>query len=257
MKSMTPSGTWIAAAALCGILSIWAPETALADTLTPQQIVQKMQNTISGFEDQTMEVTMTVKGVDGSTKSYDFTTRQKGTSKRLVRFTSGEMKGMATLVEGRSRVYVYLPGYKKVRRVASHAMNQSFAGSDFTTEDMASLDWVSLYDVALLKEDASHWYLNCKAKPDKKVSYSRVVLKVDKKDFQQDGIEYYDGDGKLVKTMENSHPKKYANGRTRNSVVIVTDVRTGHSTRLDIKDFRVNEGLPDSMFTVRQLQWGR
>jgi len=216
-----------------------------------------MQETISGFKDQTMDITMTVKGVDASKKSYDFTIAQKGANKRLIRFTSGEMKGMATLVESRSRVHVYLPGMNKVRRVASHAMNQSFAGSDFTTDDMASLDWPALYDVEPLKDDENHWYLNCTAKKGKKTTYSRVVMKVNKKGFAQDGIEYYAGDGKLAKTMENGQPKKYPAGLTRNSKVLMTDARTGHSTQLDIRDFRVNEDLPDSMFTVRELQWGQ
>src|SRR5512142_2014948 len=98
--------------------------------LTAGQILDKMDATNNAFADQTMEIRLTVIDVDGSKKSYDMTVLQKGDTKRLVTFTSGEMKGMATLVEDRNSVHVYLPGYKKVRRVAAHNMNQSLAGSD-------------------------------------------------------------------------------------------------------------------------------
>jgi len=243
-------------ALLALVFAFSAAAPATANTPSAIEIVKKMEQTISGYDDQTMDVKMTVTDVDGSSKSYEFTIHEKDT-KRLIRFTSGEIKGMATLIEGRGRVHVYLPGYKKVRRVASHAMNQSFAGSDFTNDDMSSVNWSNLYDVKILKEDDSNWHLDCHAKEGVKVVYGRVVLKVARKDFQQSGIIYYGRDGKKIKTMENSRPKKYDNGIIRNSVVAMTDARTGHSTRLDVKDFQVNQGLRDSKFSVRELQWGR
>jgi hypothetical protein len=65
-----------------------------------------MDWTLNRFADQTMEMGLTVKDTNGSTKTYDFTMYQKGDTKRMLKFTSGEMKGMATLVEDRNSVYV-------------------------------------------------------------------------------------------------------------------------------------------------------
>ena len=228
---------------------------AKAKQLSAQEILAKMDQTIGGFKDQTMKITMTVKEPKGASKSYDFIIQQKGTEKRLVRFTSGEVKGMAVLALGHSRVFIYLPGFKKVRRVAAHAMNQSFAGSDFTNDDMAALAWSKICEPKLLKEDKDHWTVDCKPKPGMGMHYSHLIMKINKKNFSQDQVEYFGPDGKKIKVMTSSEPKDF-HGVTRNSVVVMTDVRTGHSTRLDIKDFKVNQGLPSSIFTVRQLQWG-
>lgn len=226
-----------------------------AKDLTATQILAKMDKTISGYKDQYMENTMTVTNKKGSKKAYAFTIKQKGI-KRLIRFTSGEVKGMATLVLNPSRVFVYLPGYKKVRRVSANSMNQSFAGSDFSSADASSATpWVKMCIAKLLRKDKAHWYVECKPKAEFHMPYSKLVMQVGKKTFFQDGVDYYDNKGKKIKQMRSSDPKDY-HGIKRNSVVVMTDLRTGHSTRLDIQDFKVNQGFPNSMFTVRQLQWG-
>lgn len=237
------------------IVLILVPLYAQAETPSANEILERMERTINGFEDQVMDVSMTVVDVDGSSKSYEFTIWQKGDKKRLVRFKSGEIKGMATLVEDRQHVYVYLPGLKKVRRVAAHNMNQSFAGSDMSHDDMAAVSWTALYNATLDHEDDGHWYLNCLPKPGVSAPYSRAVLKVAKETYLQMGIEYYDASGTKVKVWRSSDIKDF-HGIKRGSVLEVIDARTGHKTILKVKDFRVNQNLPDSMFTQRELEWG-
>lgn len=232
--------------------------------LTPQEILERVDQINNDFVDQTMVTKMTIVDIDGSRKSYDFIIRQKpdgkGNVKLLLRFTSGEIKGMATLIEDRNHMYVLLPGLKKTRRVAAHGMNQSFAGSDFTNDDMATPLFSKHYDTVLDHEDATHWYLKLTPKPGENIEYGKVILKVRKSTFQEDGREYYDKQGKKIKTFENSESKEFTgkDGKVvpRNTKVVVTDVRTGHRTELDVREFRFNEGLPDSMFTLRELEWG-
>jgi len=222
---------------------------------TPEEILTKMEATINGFQDQQMDVTMTIVDTDGSRKSYDNMIYQKGDVKRYIIFTSGENKGMATLIEDPSHIYVYLPGFKKVRRVAAHNMNQTFAGSDFSNEDMAMVSWTKTYDVKLEKEDPDYWYLLATPKAGLESQYSKVIIKIDKKTYIQMMCEYFNKAGEKVKVFTMADIKDY-NGVKRASKVVLADPRTKHSTELLIKDFKVNQGLKDDMFTVRQLQWG-
>jgi outer membrane lipoprotein-sorting protein len=231
--------------------------TASAEApLSAQQILDKMDATNNAFADQTMDIRLTVIDVDGSKKSYDMTVLQKGDSKRLVTFTSGEMKGMATLVEEQNSVYVYLPGYKKVRRVAAHNMNQSLAGSDMSSEDMATTAWSKDWTPTLDSEDATSWTLVLAPKPGVNVSYGKVTHKVDKKTFGQLETRYYDKSGTLVKLLQSSEPTDF-HGTQRARFVTVSDPRTNHKTVLETRDLKVNQGLKDDLFTVRQLQWGK
>lgn len=224
--------------------------------LTAAQILDKMDATNNDFADQTMDIRLTVIDVDGSKKSYDMTVLQKGDTKRLVTFTSGEMKGMATLVEERNSVYVYLPGYKKVRRVAAHNMNQSLAGSDMSSEDMATTAWSKDWTPTVESEDATSWTLVLAPRPGVTGSYSKIIHKIDKKTFGQAETRYFDKSGTLVKVLQTTEPTDF-HGTLRARFVTVTDPRTSHKTVLETRDLKVNQGLKDDLFTVRQLQWGK
>jgi outer membrane lipoprotein-sorting protein len=238
------------------LFAIFSSGTALSAELTPIEILERMDKTINGYSDQTMEVTMVIVDVDGSKKSYDSLIYQKGDVKRLIIFTSGENKGMATLIEDKERIYAYLPGFKKVRRVASHNLNQSFAGSDFTNQDMAASQWTREYDCRIDHEDQEYWYLSITPKPGTKTEYARSMLKVDKKGFNQMGIDHYNQKGEHVKKFVMSEIRDF-NGVQRASIIVASDPRTGHHTELHLKSFKVNQNLKDDMFTVRQLQWGK
>ncbi|MBI5529042.1 MAG: outer membrane lipoprotein-sorting protein [Deltaproteobacteria bacterium] len=229
---------------------------AAAEGPGPQEILERMEKTINGFDDQEMDLRLTIVDVDGSKKSYEFTIWQKGDQKRLIKFTSGEIKGMATLVQDRNNVYVYLPGFKKVRRVAAHNMNQSFAGSDFSNDDMATVSWTKIYTASPGKEEADAWWITATPKPGEQVEYSKVDLKLDKKTGTQQRAVYFNKAGEKVKTFDNTNLTDW-NGVPRAKNVVVADPRTGHRTEMEVKSFKVNQGLKDDMFTVRELQWGK
>lgn len=233
-----------------------APAAPAPAKLTPAEILAKMEANNNGFADQQMDITLTVIDVDGSKKSYGMLMFQKGDTKRLVQFTSGEMKGMSTLVEDRNTVHVYLPGFKKVRRVAAHNMNQSLAGSDLSSEDMAQVSWATDWNTALEKEDDTSYFLVLTPKAADKSDYSKVTHRVDKKNFLQLETHYFNKSGEEVKRFMNSEPTDFK-GVLRNRKIVVSDPRSGHRTEMDVKDFKVNQGLKDDLFTVRQLQWGK
>ena len=78
---------------------------------------------------------------------------------------------------------------------------------------------------------------------------------MDQKTFQQLGIRYFDEAGTLVRTWQMRDLKDF-HGVLRSGLIVVTDARTGHRTEMHVRDFRVNQGLSDALFTVRQLEWG-
>jgi len=222
----------------------------------PLEILQKMDLTISGFDDQRMDVDMTVIDTNGSQKSYYYQVYQKGES-RLVKMLSGEVKGMTILSMSADRVYVYLPGFKRVRRVAASNLNQAFVGSDFTQDDMATTEWAKNHDGVIINEDDGFWYLRCTPKPGEKTGYKYAELKVAKTDFRQWEVKYFNDRDQNYKVMEMSEVYKFPSGAVRHRRVTMRDVLTSHRTDLFIRDFVVNSGYKDSMFTVRQLQWGK
>ena len=243
--------------AVCAGLIVLAPvaSSMAEEKLSPQQILDKMDGLRNRFKDQEMDVVITVIDVKGGEKAYKFNLKQKGDSKRLIRFKSGEIKGMSVLTDG-DRMYVYLPGYKKVRRIAAHNMNQSFVGSDFSNRDMAIVSWSKFYDATLDKEDDKEWHLKLLPKADVGAPYPKIVMRVTKKEFAQAGTDYYNDAGELVKEFRVKSVAMF-HGVELGNLIEMKDPRTGHKTTLTIEEFKVDQGLKDSIFTARQLQWSR
>src|SRR4051812_31574984 len=107
------------------------PTVALADP-KGQEVLGKVDKMMNNFSDGVFESKLLVKTPDGSNREYGFTTFQKSPDKRLVRFTSpGDVKGMGVLIESAETMYVFLPGFQRVRRMGTHIKNQTFMGSDF------------------------------------------------------------------------------------------------------------------------------
>ncbi len=170
-------------------------------------------------------------------------------------FTSGESKGMSVLVESRDSVYVYLPGFKKVRRVAASSMNQSMVGSDLSSDDMATVSWAESYAVTFDKEDDGSWWLLLT--PKARSDYGKIVMRVDKTHFLQEETHWYGQAGQEVKRLMSSEPTDWGGGVVRYKLAVFSDPRTGHRTELETLSAKYNQGRADGLFTVRQLQWGK
>ena len=61
---------------------------------------------------------------------------------------------------------------------------------------------------------------------------------------------------KCVSAFEFNRMKDWGGGAVRAEVIVARNPRTGHQTRLDLNEFKVNQGVPDSVFTMRELEWG-
>lgn len=243
-------------ATLTVAMLVLAALPARGQEMTGQQILEATDKAVVGFDDQEMDVTLTVKDRSGEEKEYTINIKQKGDDKRLIRFTSGEDKGMSVLTENQDRMYVYMPGYKKVRPVAAHNMNQGFIGSDFTNADMANAAWAKLYSATLLKDDDKIWYIELTPKAGKETAYPKVILHVGKKEYRQWGTDYFNSKGEKVKEMRASQPKVF-DGVMWPSRVVMSDPSTGHSTTLVVRSLKINQGLKKSIFTKRHLQWSK
>src|SRR5436190_1050793 len=112
---------------------------ALAFADPGADLLKQVDDRLNAFKDGVFESKLLVRepGV-AAAREYGFTTYQKVPDRRLVRFTApGDVKGMGVLVENNETMYVFLPGFQRVRRMGSHVKNQTFMGSDFSFEDMS------------------------------------------------------------------------------------------------------------------------
>jgi outer membrane lipoprotein-sorting protein len=227
-----------------------------AGKITAAEVLAKVDHEINAFKDAVWESKLLVKQPSGQSREFGFTTYQKVPDKRLVRFTSpGDVKGMGVLVEGRDTIYVWLPEFKKVRRMGTHVKNQTFMGSDFSFEDMSQTSYAGTFDAKLVAEDAQSWTLDLTAKSGLDLEFPRLKMVVSKQYGQPTRIDSCDAAGKVLKTQERSGFQKDSPQHWQPMKIVVTDHRRNdHTSEIDFSSSKIDSGLPDDLFSVRSLQ---
>jgi len=227
-----------------------------AQPLTAQQIIDRVDYLNNQYADQVMQVRMVVMSRDGARKTLEFSVHQKGTDRRLIRFSGPpDMKGMAVLIESRVSAYVFLKNMNRIRRVGAHNMTQPFGGSDFTNDDMASLVYGQDYELSMEREDDKFWYIKGTPRPHLTVNYKYVVIQVRKSNGWFASLTFFDDEGPF-RRLSSKLIRVLPGGGTKPEIVTMENLRTGHKSMLQILEMKVNQNLPDSMFTQRYLRWG-
>ena len=230
-----------------------------ANALTADEIVRNMDEAMNRAEDQTIdwEVINQEPGKKDP-KLMAFTSTVKGPLALTDFSAPADLKGTRVLILGRQQMYIYLPQYSKVRRVASHTTQQGFMGTTFSFDDMNAGQFGDVYDAKLESEDGKVAQLTLTAKPDAGAPYAKAELKVDLEMFHPLEFKYFNDKGQHVKTETRSgyECNEEANVCLGGSHKMEDLTREGAWTELKRVGWKLNTGVDDDVFTTRNLQRG-
>jgi outer membrane lipoprotein-sorting protein len=189
---------------------------------------------------------------NGKEEIREATIQQKGTDKRIFRFTSpASQAGISVLSLPNDVMYLYLPAFGKERRIATSAKNQNFAGTDFSYDDMESVLFSIKYTPKLVKTEGNVYVLELTPVSEKS-DYSKVMVQVNKTEFYPELMEYYDKGNTKVKEAKYTFEKI---GNYWNAAEIeMTDLKKNHKTIMKMSEVEYDTGLSDDDFTVRKLK---
>ena len=155
--------------------------------------------------------------------------------------------------------WIYLPALRRVRRVAAAEGGQSFVGTDFTYDDMSTREVADDRHNLLRDETLEGWACAVveSAAVDRSTSaYSRRVVWVDRASWSPVRAELYDRRGQLEKVLTVERLEKIQ-GFWTPMTTVMSNVQTGHRTRLLIQKVVHAESLSPDLFTTQFLQTGR
>ena len=225
----------------------------VAEAKDVKEILARVDDTLTKVDDQTYKGNVKVFRDGKETKSLDFTVKMKGLRMKVVKFTApGDVRGMSVLTTADNLMYVYLPSYKRVRRIAAHVRNQGFMGTDFSPEEMGAAAWSVGWNAKIVKETDKKWVLRMTPQKGTETTFAKRKLHVLKKYGGVSKIESFDADGKLVKTETRSEWKNFG-PVTLPTKYVIEDHRTGSKSEMRFSSCKVNQGLKDSAFTKRAL----
>ena len=161
--------------------------------------------------------------------------------------------------DGDDFMNMWLPAFKKFRRISSQKKSDSFMGSDLSFEDMTNRN-VNDYQYKILDTNSSCFkddetkkcYLLESVPNDKNSEYSKHVSWVDKESYLSYREESYDKDAKLLKkkTIKYSLIDNYS----IMNELFVENIQKNHSTLLIVSDIKINLGFIDGMFHTKTIK---
>ncbi len=215
-------------------------------------ILKKVDEVMYSPKDMTGETKIVLTNKSGKQSTREANIIQKGTDKRIFRFTSpSSQAGIAVLSLPDDVMYLYMPAFRKERRISSSVKSQKFAGTDFSYDDMEAKPNAEKYSPKLLGTEENAFILELKPK-SKKSSYSKVIMKVHKINYYPISVEFYDKGNKKIKEGKSVYKKigKYWNAQE----MTMTNLKKNHSTKMIMSNVKYDQNLSDDEFTVRKLK---
>ena len=148
---------------------------------------------------------------------------------------------------------LWLPAFKRIRRISSKKKSESFMGSDMSYEDMTSRK-ISDYKYTLLGEEKID-SINCyilETIPLKKSEYSKHITWVSTDSFLPFKEDSYDSNNRLLKNKLINYTKidDYFIATKLN----VKNVQKNHETTLWITNVIVDSNVKDDIFQEKNLK---
>jgi outer membrane lipoprotein-sorting protein len=235
------------------VLMVTGSASGQSGAPTGETILSKVDTTLYTARDKEMKMKFVLTGKGGRVKERELEGMERGSEYRFMKFLSpADQKGIGFLSLPGEKMYLYLPAFGKVRRIASHVKNKNFAGTDLTYEDLEMKEYSPRWAPKILKEEDDRYVLELSPRPDTKSDYSRLTVTVLKKNHYPVLIEYFDRGGNALKTMTRGELKEI-DGIWEAMHTTIVNHKNGHKTELILLEVKHNVGIPDEKFSTRYL----
>jgi len=238
-----------------GVLLLCLAAPGLAAELTAEQVIELTDHAMTKAKDQFFVYDLVTYEPGKDPRVLRFQVHIKGDKKRRIEFLApGDVKGMRFLVLDVDQMYVYLPAYKKVRRVASHVKSQGFMGSAYTQDSMSLTKFGETFTGKLIGEDDKTWTLEMTKRPDKAFSYPKLVVKIRKDIHQPEAVDYYNEKGVKVRSEVREGFQCKQGLCNPRKMTMLDHTRGDLKSEMIQREWKPNTGISEREFTVRSLQ---
>ena len=205
-------------------------------------------------------MSMLLTNKNGKTRTSKIRSYSKDENKKQILWflAPADDKGVAYLkIEHENKnddMKLWLPNFKKIRRISSKKKSESFMGSDMSYEDMTSRD-IDEYTYSILgseKIDNVDCYILESVPSGIKTEYSKHISWITKDMHLPVKEESFDKKGELLKSKSIIYQqiKEY-------SIMIelhVKNVQRNHQTILKFDNIEVDSGIKDNIFHEKNLK---
>jgi len=256
--------TPLAAALLASVFFLAGPAQAddRAAAAKGLEIAKAAKAREDGFGSYRSNAKMTLRDKSGTANQRDFISLALEVpgdgDKTSIEFqTPLDVRGMTVLTHAHSGKdddqWLYLPAASRTRRITSGSRTGSFAGSEFSYEDLVG-ELVEKNTYLWLRDEPCPGakdrtcFVNEQHPTDPDSGYSKKIAWIDTQDYRAYQVEYYDRSGGHIKTLTSSDFKLFNNKYWRPMRMVMTNHITGKSTEMQWSSYDFNVRLtPEQM----------
>lgn len=231
--------------------------------LTGREVMEKVDKAGDGFIGSSSEMTLILINAHGDKiervmESKVFENNEEG-NKSITEFIEPlDVKGTKLLTwtqkEDSNKQWLYLPRFKRIKKISSSGQSGSFMGSEFSYEDIAGNE-LDKYEYKLLKEDEKAWTVE--ARPKNESGYSKIISTIDKSKLIPIKAEYFNKREELLKKSDMDKFKTYKVGNKEfnfANYIKMDNVQTKKSSIIQWKERKVGVKHKESDFKSTKLK---
>ena len=222
--------------------------------------IMKQINQKDKPKDLKSTLTMDSEKEDGKKRTSVFKSWVKNSGeKQLIWFIEPhEYKGIAFLKiekDNDTDMRMWLPRYKKIRKISTANKNDSFMNSDLTFEDLY-IRQIDDYSYTIIKEEIYNdklcYIVLSSIKNQQNSAYSKHETWISKDELLPMKEISYDRDGLKEKQKEFTYIKK--DKKDIISSIKIKNLKKEHYTNLYINDIILDSGIDDNYFKEHRLK---
>lgn len=217
-------------------------------------VLGKVDNATNRHKSLELTYTMTTQEPGKSQTAMKIRVRMKGIKQFTEISAPPDMKGTKVLSHSPTKMWIYMPQFRKIRRVASHMTEDSFLGTAFAANDMNPARYLKRYEAKVLSQNGSMYELELSPRGGKKATYGKIVMTVEKKRMLPTDFKYYGKAGKHLKTEERRDYRCEKGICQANRMKMTHLAKGGLWSELTLSTMTVNPKLPKRLFSKRNLQ---
>lgn len=223
-----------------------------------REIVKKADEKYRGSTSSYAEISITIERPDWS-RQMSIKTWTLGEKYAMVLATSpAKDKGIAFLKRD-MEIWNWIPAVERTIKLPPSMMSQSWMGTDFTNDDLVKQssvvnDYVHSILSEELIEDLLCYKIQLIPKPNAAVVWGKIITWIDKKEYMQMRVEFYDEYGELINTMKSSEIQELGGKILPTRMEMIPSDKKGNKTIMKYHVLKYDFPIDEVFFSTSNMR---
>ena len=164
----------------------------------------------------------------------------------------------SVFLKRKNEVWNYLPTLERTIKLPPSMMMQSWMGTDLTNDDLVKqsstvVDYTHRILASETIEGLECWKLELIPKEEATVVWGKIITWIDKTDYMQMKMEFYDEDEELINLMTGTNVKSFGSKKLPSIMEFKPMDNEGHKTVIEYLVWKFDVGIADNYFTTQYV----